>query len=100
MQANSGQRSALVDLIEHGQTSGISRKGFYHLHNIPACVYYWHNCYRKQRSGLIKSTSPNSFVELDPSPGPSAYIELQLANGNRVIFHQPVIVYYLKALIF
>ena len=101
MRASSEQRKTMLALIEQWQQSGISQKVFYQQHNIPAPVfYYWHKCYRKQRGGLNKSAPVNSFVQLEPSPIPLASnIELQLANGNRIIFHQPVGVDYLKALI-
>jgi transposase-like protein len=101
MRSSSEQRIAMLDLIEQWQQSGISQKTFYQQHNIPAHVfYYWHKCYRKQRGGLNKSAPSNSFVQLQPSPVVSASnIELQLVNGNRIIFHQPVSVDYLKALI-
>lgn len=100
MRASNEQRRAMLDLIEQWHQSGISQKDFYHQHNIPAHVfYYWHKCYRKQRAGLNKSISSSGFIKLEPSPLQSADIELQLANGNRIIFHQPVSVEYLKALI-
>jgi len=101
MRASSEQRIAMLDLIEQWEQSGISQKTFYQQHNIPAHVfYYWHKCYRKQRGSINKSVSSNSFVQLQPSSVPLASnIELQLANGNRIIFHQPVCVDYLKALI-
>jgi len=101
MRVSIEQRIAMLDLIEQWQQSGISQKDFYQQHNIPAHVfYYWHKCYRKQRGGLNKSNPSNDFVQLQPSPVALAgNIELQLANGNRIIFHQPVGVDYLKALI-
>jgi hypothetical protein len=101
MRRSNEQRKAMLDLIEQWQQSGISQKDFYHQHNIPAHVfYYWHKCYRKQRFGFNKPTSINGFIKLEPSPVPSSDIEIQLSNGNRIIFHQPVSVDYLKALIF
>lgn len=101
MRASSEQRKTMLALIEQWQQSGISQKDFYQQHNIPAHVfYYWHKCYREQRGGLNKSIPANSFVQLQPSSVPFASnIELQLTNGNRIIFHQPVGVDYLKALI-
>jgi len=102
MRVSIEQRIAMLDLIEQWQQSGSSQKDFYQEHNIPAHVfYYWHKCYRKQRGSINKSVSSNSFVQLQPSSVPlTGNIELQLMNGNRVIFHQPIGVDYLKALIF
>jgi hypothetical protein len=101
MQASLEQRKTMLSLIEQWQQSGISQKAFYQQHNIPAhAFYYWHKCYRKQRGGLNNSARSNGFVQLQPSPVALAgNIELQLANGNRIIFNQPVTVDYLKALI-
>lgn len=101
MRASNEQRKAMLGLIEQWQKSGISQKVFYQQHNIPAHVfYYWHKCYRKQRTGLSKSIPSNNFVQLQPSPVSSAgNVELRLANGNCIIFHQPVGVDYLKALL-
>jgi len=102
MRASSEQRRAMLDLIEQWEQSGVSQKDFYHEHNIPAHVfYYWHKCYRKQRTSLNKkSIPPNGFVQLEPSLVPSASnVELLLTNGNRIIFHQPVSADYLKGLI-
>jgi transposase-like protein len=100
MRSSAEERRAMLDLIEQWKQSGLNQKDFYQQHNIPAHVfYYWHKCYRKQRSGLNTSVSSNGFVQLEPSEVPLVgNIELQLANGNRIIFHQPVGVDYLKAL--
>jgi hypothetical protein len=102
MQSNKEQGEAMLSLIEQWQQSGLSQKAFYKQHNIPAHVfYYWLRRYKKQQAGLNQSVTPNSFVQLQPSLVPLAgNIELQLINGNRIIFHQPVSVDYLKALIF
>ena len=102
MRASREQRESMLGLIEQWQKSGLSQKVFYQQHNIPAHVfYYWHKRYRNQRADLNKSIPSNSFVQLQPSPAPSvSNIELQLTNGNRIIFHQPVGADYLKALIF
>jgi hypothetical protein len=102
MRANIEQREAMLSLIEQWQQSGLSQKAFYKQHNIPVHVfYYWLKCYKNQQAGLIQCVTPNSFVQLQPSQAPLAgNIELQLTNGNRIIFHQPVGVDYLKALIF
>lgn len=102
MRASIEQCKTMLSLIEQWQQSGLSQKAFYKQHNIPTHVfYYWLKRYRKQQAGLDQSVTPNSFVQLQPSPEPFAgNIELQLTNGNRIIFHQLVGVDYLKALIF
>ena len=102
MQVNSKQRESMLSLIEQWQQSGISQKDFYKRHNIPAHVfYYWLKRYKEQQSGLDQSFTSSGFIQLQPSAVAFAgNIELQLTNGNRIIFHQPVSVDYLKALIF
>jgi transposase-like protein len=102
MRVSSEQREAMLSLIEQWQQSGLSQKAFYEQHKIPAHVfYYWYKRYRKQRAGLDQPATSNGFVQLQPLPEPLAgNIELQLTNGNRIIFHQPVSADYLKALIF
>lgn len=101
MRSSNEERTAMLNLIDQWKQSGLNQKNFYQQHSIPAHVfYYWHKCYRKQRSGLNTSIPPNNFVQLEPSAVALAgNIELQLANGNRIILHQPVGVDYLKALI-
>lgn len=102
MRAGNDQRKTMLGLIEQWEQSGISQKDFYQQHSIPAHVfYYWHGCYKKQKAGVKKPVPSNKFVQLRPSLQPSASnVELQLANGNRIIFLQPVGVDYLKALIY
>ena len=101
MRSSAEQRRAMLELIEQWQRSGLNQKEFYQQHNIPAHVfYYWHRCYRRQQTGLNESSSSNNFVQLKPRQAlPVCNVELQLANGNRIIFHQPVSVDYLRALI-
>lgn len=101
MAASSEERKAMLDLIEQWHQSGINQKVFYQRHNIPAHVfYYWHKRYRKLEAGSTESIPSNIFVELRPSRVLVAgNVELQLIDGNRIIFHQAVGVDYLKALI-
>jgi transposase-like protein len=101
MRASEQQSKAMLALIEEWHQSGMRQKDFYEQRNIPAHVfYYWHKCYRKQKGALPQSKSANRFVELKPSPVlNAASIELQLNNGHRIIFHQPISADYLKALI-
>ena len=101
MRASNEQRAAMLALIGQWEQSGMRQKEFYQQHNIPSHVfYYWHKCYKEKKARPRKSIPATSgFVKLQPADLSSNNIELHLPNGNRIIFHQPVSVDYLKALI-
>ena len=100
MRASNDQRASMLALIEQWEQSGMRQKDFYQQHNIPAHVfYYWHKCYKKIKARPRKSIqATSSFIQLQPADLSSGNMELHLPNGNRIIFHQPVSVDYLKAL--
>lgn len=101
MQLPDNDRQAKINLIEKWKDSGLTQKEFYQQQNMPAHVfYYWHKCYRDQQNKIAHASSlaANDFVQLTP-PSPATHVELQLPNGMRIIFHEPVRADYLKALI-
>lgn len=101
MQLPDNDRQAKINLIQKWKDSGLSQKEFYQQQNMPAHIfYYWHKCYRDQQNKIVQTSSlaANGFVQLTP-PLPTNHIELQLPNGMRIIFHEPVRADYLKALI-
>ena len=101
MRASKEERNAMLALIQQWEQSGMRQKDFYQQHNIPAHVfYYWHKCYKDPKAVPPKSiAAAGGFVQLQPLVPSSGNMELHLANGNRIIFNQPVSVDYLKALI-
>lgn len=101
MRLPDNDRQAKIDLIQQWKDSGLTQKEFYHQQNIPQHVfYYWHKCYRNQQNKNDKSAGSrvNGFVQLT-APSTPANLELQLPNGMRIVFHEPVPADYLKALI-
>lgn len=98
MRVSTTDRQTKFQIIEQWKKSGLSQKEFYHQQNIPAHVfYYWHKYYRDQQK-KASAKSPGSFVELVSSASAGG-IEVQLPNGTRIFFNQPVSADFLKALI-
>ena len=101
MRLPDNDRQAKIDLIQQWKDSGLTQKEFYRQQNIPQHVfYYWHKCYRNQqnRNDTVPVSTVDGFVQLT-APSAAANLEVQLPNGMRIVFHEPVPVDYLKALI-
>lgn len=85
----------MFDSIEQWQQSGLTQKAYCLQNNIAYHVF--HHYYRRYRSKDKEGGS--SFIKLQPAPCfASAPIELVLADGKRILFHQGVSADYLKAL--
>jgi transposase-like protein len=98
MRVSATDRQAKFEIIEQWKKSGLAQKEFYQQQNITAHVfYYWHKCYRDQQKKQSVKASGN-FVQL-VSAASAAGIEVQLPNGTRIFFNQPVSSDFLKALI-
>lgn len=98
MRLTGSDRQAKFDIIEKWKQSGLSQKKFYQQQSIPAHVfYYWHKCYRDQHH-KPSGKSSGGFIQLK-SPAFTGNIELQLPNGTRIVFNEPVTADYIKALI-
>ena len=101
MRATTEHRTAMFSLVETWQQSGLSQKVFCEQHQIVLHVfYYWYKCYRIQNE--VSGGQPTeSFIELHSSPASSveAGIEVLLACGHRILFHQPVAASFIKAII-
>ncbi len=98
MRLTGTDRQAKISIIDQWKQSGLSQKEFYQQQNIPAHVfYYWHKCYRDEQYKPLRKSSAG-FVQLT-TPASAGNIELQLPNGTRIIFNEPVSADYLKALI-
>ena len=101
MRLSANDCQSKIDLIQKWKDSGLTQKEFYQQQNIPQHVfYYWHKCYRDQQNGndTVPVSAVDGFVQLT-APSAAANLELQLPNGMRIIFHEPVRVEYLKVLI-
>lgn len=86
----------MFEYIDQWQQSGLTQKSFCQKVNLSYHIFhYW---YKRYRDKSIKPSS--SFIKLDVSAmSVAAHAELILADGKRLLFHQPVSADYLKTLI-
>ena len=84
-------------MIEHWQQSGLSQKKYCDQNTIAYHhFHYWYKRYRDRQA----SDGEGNFIPVKVNAASSAgNIELQLPDGKRILFHQPIGVDYLKALI-
>ena len=99
MESGSSSRETAFRFIEQWQISGLSQLAFCKENNIRYHVFhYWYKRFRDAREGVVPVSK--RFVELKPSVcGSDLFAELCFTNGNRIAFHQPVAVDYLKSLV-
>ncbi len=100
MGAATEHRNRMYSFIENWQQSGLSQKVFCGQHQIAAHqFYYWYKCYRTKNDVSIAGVSQD-FIELPTQePSPEAAIEILLACGHRIKFHQPVAASFIKSII-
>lgn len=86
----------MFDNIDKWRQSGLTQKAFCGQVNLAYHVFhYWYKRYR-----ITESKPASSFIKLRVStPSMISSIELVLPDGKRLLFHQPVSIDYLKALI-
>ena len=88
-------------MIALWQQSGLTQKAFCQQNGVGYHVFhYWYKCFRDAHS----DAKDEGFIPLKVRTPPSVNtcsprIELLLADGKRLLFHQPVASDYLKALI-
>ncbi len=101
MQRDETIRQQMFNMIAAWKQSGLSQKAYCQQHNIRYHVFhYWYKCFRNLQS----SAKDEGFIPLKIQPVNSIYtasavVELLLADGRRLLFHQVVTSDYLKALI-
>ncbi len=101
MRKDEATREQMFEMILAWRQSGLSQKTFCQQNGIRYHVFhYWYRCYRELQS---EATLPG-FIPIKVQPfhsvNPSgAHVELLLADGRRLVFHQPVTCDFLKALI-
>ena len=101
MQRDVQVREQMFSMIGNWHQSGLTQKAYCEEHGIRYHVFhYWYKCYRD----LQTPAKDDGFIPLNIQPFTSentscAEVELLLADGRRVIFHQPVSSDFLKALI-
>ena len=98
MQAPTETRQRMFAHVEQWKISGLSQKAYcancglaYHV------FHYWYKCYR---SHYEPGEAKHRFMQVQVAPSTTqAYVEVMLTDGRRLLFHQPVSVDYLKALL-
>jgi hypothetical protein len=95
MESRQQIREHYFSVITSWHQSGQNQKQFCLQNNIAYHVFhYWYKIYRNQAS-----VNNGSFVAVNIAVEHQSTVELHLANGRRLVFHQPVSADFLKALI-
>ena len=98
---NTETEQQMFNMLTHWQQSGISQKLYCEQHRIRYHVFhYW---YKRFRDSQADSKEKGTFIPVQIKPpvaaGKNGGIELLFANGNRVLFYQPVSADFIKAII-
>ncbi len=101
MQKNLEVKEQMFLLITSWQQSRLSQKAFCQQNNLRYHVFhYWYKCFRDAQLPAKEQGFVTLSLKTPPSVNSScAAVELLLTDGRRVIFHEPVSIDYLKALI-
>jgi hypothetical protein len=100
MQYNKNTQEKMFAMVVGWQQSGLSQKVYCEQNQIRYHVFhYWYKRYRDEQS----SSSEPAFIPLNVKPSfldpTCANIEVVLADGKRVLFHQAVSSDFLRAVI-
>ena len=100
MQYDKNTQEQMFAIISSWKQSNLSQKAYCEQNQLRYHVFhYWYKRYRNQKS---RSTEP-AFIPLNVKPSFSdttcVNIEVVLADGKRILFHQPVSSDFLKAVI-
>ena len=92
-------RERMFAMIECWQQSGQSQKAWCQQKEITYHIFhYW---YREYRKAAPQGETGNDFITLSVEPKSSSIgCEVVYADGTRIVFHEPVLVSYLKNLLF
>lgn len=101
MQKDEATREQMFKMISTWQQSGLSQKSFCEQNGIRYHVFhYWYKCFRElQCPAKHEGFIPIKIQRSKTTNTVSAQVELVLADGKRLLFHQPVSCDFLKALI-
>jgi len=96
MQSSEELRRQNIAMIDAWEQSGLSQKQYCLQNNIAYHIFhYWYKRYR-----LKQTVGTGDFVPLAINGSIcTVCAELQLPDGTRILFHQPVSAEYLKALL-
>ena len=97
MTKNESVRDQMFSMIESWQKSGQSQKAW--CLNKEIAYHIFHYWYREFRKAAPQVEGGNDFIALSVKPS-SAACEVVYGDGTRIIFHEPVPVFYLKSLLF
>lgn len=102
MQYDKDTQQQMFSLISGWKQSGLSQKVYCEQNQIRYHVFhYWYKRYRDEQ--LVSKEIEASFIPLTVkasfSDGTCANVEVVLADGKRILFHQPVSIDFLKAVI-
>lgn len=101
MQRDIHVREQMFSMIREWQQRGLSQKDFCKRHAVGYHVFhYWYKCFNRAQPAVKE----NGFMPLKIEQSSAintacAAVELLLADGRRLIFHQAVSSDYLKVLI-
>ena len=99
MQSSTQLRQQKLAMIDAWQQSGLSQKQYCLQNNIAYHIFhYWYKRYRDKQAA--RGSDPAGFIPLTVNGASSTgYVELQFPDGKKILFHGPVSVDYLKAMI-
>src|SRR5690349_14306368 len=99
MQDKEQVRRQNLSMVESWRQSGLSQKQYCLQNKIAYHVFhYWYKRYRDRQS--TNQSNPKAFIPVTiDTVSSTAYVELQFPNGKKILFHQPVSIDYLKAMI-
>lgn len=98
MQSRIQQREHKFLMIEDWQNSGLSQKQYCLQHEVAYPQFqYWYKRYRMHQSKDASVAA--GFITVALQDTRMGGVELHLPDGKKLLFHQPVKVTYLKALI-
>jgi hypothetical protein len=100
MQYDKNTQDKMFALISSWKQSGLSQKAYCEQNRIR--YYVFHYWYKRYRDEQLNSSEP-AFIPLNVKPSFSdatcANIEVVLADGKRILFHQAVSSDFLRAVI-
>jgi hypothetical protein len=98
MQNSHPDKNQMFALIKRWEESDLTQKAYCEQTDIRYHVFhYWYRQYKDRN--VLNTSTPPSFVSLKVDPFPTVSAELVMPNGKRLLFHQPVNVQVLKALL-
>lgn len=100
MHATEQTRAQMFSTILNWQQSGLSQKAYCQQNDIRYHVFhYWYKSYRDKHKSLADNNSSFIPLQIKSCLPLSVTAELVLADGRRLLFHQPVDANFLRSLI-